>query len=170
MRTVPTALAGMLCAGLPLLLLTSGATGAVGAAEPLVAVVDLEAVIDEIVSGAKAEPDLAIASQLLESEPGVTATVWVEEKSSQLTVGVSGPEELTQVLALFKERGLDAVGEIVERSQADLDLIVAEVYDYPGMEAVSSAMHDYARNRVVLTTAKAVTDELRRAAFKNFGM
>ena len=141
------------------------------AAEPLVETVDYDKLLDSIGAPSASDEDLLVASEVMEELPDDdVANAWVDPSSEQLTVGVADEDSVASVTEALDEAGIDnAVVEVVDDSQAELDLIIEGVYDFPGMESISSAMHDYASNRVVLTSRTPVTDELRRKAYEYFG-
>lgn len=58
--------------------------------------------------------------------------------------------------------------EVVKHSAAELDNVVHRVYSLPGAEAVTSAWHDWANNRAVVT-AEHPSDELRSVLYQAYG-
>jgi len=132
--------------------------------------VDYEKLIDEM--NATGDPELfEAADQVLKTLPkDKVAGAWVDPETGRFTVGVTDQSIESTVADGLEARGVDeAVIEIVEHSEADLDQIIEGVYDRPGMKSISSTMHDYASNRVILTSSTRVTETLRRKAYEYFG-
>jgi len=129
---------------------------------------------DEIFGPAPTPRQVAVLSEaknaLDEMSPGDVANAWIEPSSGKLVVGVTPEADRDAVEAQLAEQGVEGVTLLeVEHSQEELDAIVEDVYGFPGMEQVSSAMHDYSTNTIVLTSHVPVTDELREAVFATFG-
>jgi hypothetical protein len=141
------------------------------AAEPLAPTVDFDKLLDSIGAPSAAEEDLSAATEVMELLPDQSvANAWVDPSSDQLTVGVTSGSSAAAITDALEAKGIDdAVVEVVDDSQAELDRIVEGVYELPGMESISSAMHDYASNRVILTSRTPVSDALRQRAYEYFG-
>lgn len=99
-----------------------------------------------------------------------TANAWVDPSTGDITVGVTDDSNYAAVKQELAERGVEDVRLVeVVHSQEELDDIVQNVYDVPGMDDISSAMHDYQNNSVLLTSRSPVTEELRAAVGAAFG-
>lgn len=116
-------------------------------------------------------PEMAAAQDVLRKESARDfANAWIDDVSGMLTVGVAEDVDTSRVEAALAHRGVEGVSfEKVARSQAELDFIVENVYELAGMDEISSAMHDYEANRIILTSHVPVTDSLRAAVFEQFG-
>jgi hypothetical protein len=139
-------------------------------ADGLAPLVDYEQLLDSM--NASADPELLeAADRALKTLPDTkVAGAWVDPESDRLAVGVTDQSIGTTVADALEARGVDdAAIELVAHSEAELDRIVQGVYDLRGMGSISSAMHDYASNRVILTCSTRVTERLRRKAYGYFG-
>jgi hypothetical protein len=138
--------------------------------DDLADLVDFEQLLDEM--HATDDPEqFEAADRVLKTLPeSKIAGAWVDPETGRFTVGVTDQSIESAVTDGLESRGVeDAVVAVVEHSQAELDRIIDGVYDLPGMDDISSGMHDYASNRVVLTSSAAVTKALRRKVYDYFG-
>ena len=144
-----------------------------GAVEPdlmKAEVVDEDEVLDGPLPLAEARELERVKDAVDAVSEDTTASAWVDPGSGAITVGVTEDADLSEVGAQLDAQGVSDVRFIeVDHSRAALDEIVEGVYDQPGMENISSAMHHYESNTVVLTSRVPVTDALREAVYLNFG-
>jgi hypothetical protein len=136
---------------------------------PKAAVVTDDNIVPPLTS--KQIEQLSNATEILAGEPtSEYAGAWIDDTTGTLTIGVKHGTDTSDVEAQLAERGLKGeTFEAVGHDQSQLDQIVENVYKMPGMEDISSAIHDYSANRIILTSHNPVTDELRTAIYDNFG-
>jgi hypothetical protein len=109
------------------------------------------------------------AGQLVHAQFADTATEPWTDDQGVVHLGVTAQADQPAIRqALDDSDDLDVVLDLVEHPQTYLDDIVVNVYKQPGLEAITSATHDYAHNQVVLT-ASEVTPDVQEALAAAYG-
>ncbi|MGO4255361.1 hypothetical protein [Marmoricola sp. RAF53] len=140
--------------------------------QPKVDIVELDEGIEESPPDQKLIDDLETISDVVSETAADESTggAWVDDESGNVVVGITDPTVEPDVSIALDAADVNNVAFAqVDHSQATLDDIVENVYDQPGLEDISSAMHDYEHNQVVLTSSEPVTDELRESVFAAYG-
>lgn len=114
--------------------------------------------------------DYVAAAAAIDQVPDLqVANVWADDHSSTVYVGVTSPTAQVSIEDALGDAGVANYELVpVENSQSDLDSIVETIYQQPGMDAITSAAHDYANNRVIVT-ADLPSDALRAQLFALYG-
>jgi hypothetical protein len=153
-----------------LVLYPAGGSAADSPAPQLAEVINLNDFFDAHTPASSDElADLSAAQDVVEDlNVKEVANAWVDTLGG-IIVGVVSNDLVPTVQADLAQAGINADVEVVDYSQQLLDSIVAGIYTRSDMSEISSVIHDYENNRLILTSRVPVTDDLRARVATAYG-